>query len=58
LVENVMAGGDSAARGLIVGMLLGAYLGMEAIPQEWLTDMKAYPLIVDLLGKINRKRKG
>jgi ADP-ribosylglycohydrolase len=53
LVENVMAGGDSAGRGLIVGMLLGAYLGKEAIPQEWLTDMKAYPQIVDLLAKIN-----
>ena len=53
LVENVVAGGDSAGRGLIVGMLLGAYLGREAIPQEWLTDMKAYPQIVDLLEKIN-----
>ena len=53
LVENVMAGGDSAGRGLIVGMLLGAYLGKEAISQEWLTDMKAYPQIVDLLEKIN-----
>ena len=53
LVENVMAGGDSAGRGLIVGMLLGAYLGREAIPQEWLRDMKAYPQIVGLLEKIN-----
>ena len=48
-----MAGGDSAGRGLIVGMLLGAYLGKEAISREWLTDMKAYPQIVDLLEKIN-----
>ena len=53
LIENVMAGGDSAGRGLIVGMLLGAYLGREAIPQEWLTDMKAYPQIADLLETIN-----
>ena len=53
LVENVMAGGDSAGRGLIVGMTLGAYLGMEAIPQQWLTDMKAYPQIVELLAKIS-----
>jgi ADP-ribosylglycohydrolase len=53
LVENTMAGGDSAGRGLIVGMLLGAYLGMDAIPQDWLTDMKAYPRIIDLLAKIN-----
>ncbi|MGA2940205.1 MAG: ADP-ribosylglycohydrolase family protein, partial [Syntrophobacteraceae bacterium] len=37
LVENVMAGGDSAARGLVVGMILGAHLGFEAIPSEWLS---------------------
>lgn len=53
LVENAMAGGDSAGRGLIVGMILGAYLGMNAIPQDWLTDMKAYPQIIDLIATIN-----
>jgi len=36
-----MSGGDSAARGLIVGMVLGAYTGLEKIPQEWITGMKA-----------------
>ena len=54
LVENVMAGGDSAARGLLVGLVLGAHLGMEAIPPEWLSDMKAYPQIVDMLDKIDK----
>ena len=54
LVENVMAGGDSAARGLIVGMVLGAHLGMDAIPQEWLTDMQAYPQIAGMLSEIDR----
>jgi ADP-ribosylglycohydrolase len=56
LVENVMAGGDSAGRGLIVGMVLGAHLGMDAIPQKWLTDMKAYLQIVDMLSIIDRVR--
>jgi ADP-ribosylglycohydrolase len=54
LVENVMAGGDSAARGLLVGLVLGAHLGMEAIPPQWLKDMKAYPKIVDMLNKIDK----
>lgn len=49
LIENAMAGGDSAGRGLIVGMVLGAHLGLDAIPQKWLTDMKAYRQIADLL---------
>jgi ADP-ribosylglycohydrolase len=49
LIENVMAGGDSAARGLVVGMVLGAHLGKEAIPQDWLSDMVQYPHITALL---------
>jgi ADP-ribosylglycohydrolase len=49
LVENVMAGGDSAARGMIVGMVLGAHLGTAAIPEHWLTGMSAYNRIASLL---------
>ena len=55
LVENVMAGGDSAGRGLLAGMVLGAHLGMAAIPPPWLEDMKAYPQIMDMLSRINNK---
>ena len=49
LIENVMAGGDSAARGLATGMILGAHLGVEAIPQQWLTEMSAYENIKEFL---------
>jgi hypothetical protein len=28
---------------------------MEAIPPQWLTDMKAYPQIVDMLNKIDKR---
>jgi len=55
LVENVMAGGDSAGRGLLVGLILGAHLGMKAIPHEWLNGLKAYPRIVDMLAKIDNR---
>lgn len=54
LVENVMAGGDSAGRGLLLGLVLGAHLGMQAIPPEWLNDMKAYRQIIDMLSKIDK----
>lgn len=53
LIENVMAGGDSAGRGLLVGMILGAQLGMDAIPREWLKDLKAYVEIMELVDSIN-----
>jgi len=54
LVENVMAGGDSAARGLVVGMILGAHLGFEAIPSEWFSGLKRYQHIVYLLERIRK----
>ena len=53
LIENVMAGGDSAARGMVVGMVLGAHLGFEAIPGEWLTAMKQYRHILQLLDRVS-----
>jgi len=39
LVQAVTAGGDSAARAMIVGVVLGAHLGMSAIPPEWLVGL-------------------
>jgi ADP-ribosylglycohydrolase len=47
MVENIMAGGDSAGRGLLVGMVLGAHPGIEAIAQNWLGEMKAYQQIIE-----------
>lgn len=50
LVQNVMAGGDSAARGLVAGMVLGAHLGARAIPDEWLNGLCRGAYIRELLG--------
>jgi len=55
LIENVMAGGDSAGRGLIVGMILGAHLGIDAIPQKWISELKSYQEIADLMEQIDRE---
>jgi len=52
LVENVMAGGDSAARGMAVGMLLGAWLGEGGLPKTWLEQMNRAERIDHLLAKL------
>lgn len=44
-IETVMAGGDSAARGMIVGMILGAYHGLDKIPSHWLEKVTRYEQI-------------
>jgi ADP-ribosylglycohydrolase len=45
LLINVQAGGDSAARGIMIGTILGAYHGIDGLPVEWLEDMKYFEKI-------------
>jgi ADP-ribosylglycohydrolase len=52
LVQAVMAGGDSAGRGMVVGMVLGAHLGEQALPEEWISGLQRRGEILDLLDKI------
>ena len=52
LIQNVMAGGDSAARGMAVGMLLGAHLGEAAIPALWLAELERGEEIRGLLAEL------
>jgi ADP-ribosylglycohydrolase len=54
LVQSVMAGGDSAGRGLLVGMVLGAYLGDRGLPHEWVSEIKRGADISRLLKQIER----
>lgn len=48
--ENVYAGGDSAARGMVAGMILGAYNGLEKIPQEWISALSNKERIEQYIG--------
>jgi ADP-ribosylglycohydrolase len=38
-IENAMAGGDNCARGLALGMLLGANNGVSSIPKVWVKEL-------------------
>ena len=52
MVENVMAGGDSSARGMLAGMVLAAAHGMSAIPEEWISGLNAGERIRILLDQL------
>jgi len=56
LVENVMAGGDSSSRGMFVGMVLGAYSGIDALPIDWLNTLNARDRIDELLAALDKGR--
>jgi ADP-ribosylglycohydrolase/alpha-beta hydrolase superfamily lysophospholipase len=53
MVENVMAGGDSAARGMILGMVLGASLGEGGLPQRWIEELEARADIEERLKRLS-----
>jgi ADP-ribosylglycohydrolase len=53
LVQCVMAGGDSAGRGMMVGMVLGAHLGSKSLPEEWVSGLKRGKEILALIEKIS-----
>jgi ADP-ribosylglycohydrolase len=49
MVENIMAGGDSSARGVLAGFLIAAHQGVGCVPQEWCNGMAAYERISTLI---------
>jgi ADP-ribosylglycohydrolase len=53
LIQAVMAGGDSAARAMMVGLVLGASLGEGSLPGDWIRDLKKAEEIRQLLSKIS-----
>jgi ADP-ribosylglycohydrolase len=52
LIQSVMAGGDSAARNMVVGMVLGAHLGKGSLPDDWLLGLRKGEEIRSLLGQL------
>lgn len=50
--ENAKSGGDSAARGLLAGMILGIINGEKAVPDEWKRNLTALKDIEGMIGKI------
>lgn len=49
LIENATAGGDSAARGMILGLVYGAKYPIRTLPEEWLSGLNARDEISTLI---------
>lgn len=52
LQGNTMVGGDNASRGIAIGMVLGAYKGVEAIPKAWRETLDQWDYCDELLSKL------
>ncbi|MES2922874.1 MAG: ADP-ribosylglycohydrolase family protein [Verrucomicrobiota bacterium] len=52
LIENANSGGDSAARGMILGLVYGAAFPVSTWPAEWLTGLGARHEIESLIRKL------
>ena len=54
LTENINAGGDSAARGMILGLVYGAAFPVSTLPAAWLSELNAREEISEFIGKLTR----
>ena len=52
LQANTMVGGDNASRSIMIGMVLGAYFGINAIPKEWKETLTQWDYCENLLNKL------
>jgi ADP-ribosylglycohydrolase len=53
LIANVNAGGDSAARGMVLGLVYGARFPEFSWPADWLVEMRAYPEVCELVRSLS-----
>jgi len=52
LQANTMVGGDNASRAIAIGMVLGAYRGVGAIPEEWKETLDQWGYCDELLSSL------
>ena len=58
LIANANCGGDSAARGIVIGTLLGAVHGESAVPERWMKTLNALPHVRALMAQLEESALG
>jgi len=51
LLEGANASGDSDSIATLAGALLGARLGLQALPPEWVRDVERSEVLLGLAGR-------
>ena len=54
---NIVAGGDNASRNILVGALLAAQYGLEAVPLSWKNKTKLYSAAESLVDSVIANRE-
>lgn len=57
LSANAVTGGDTSARAILLGLLLGGAHGFQALPWDWVHSLAAYREIESLLTLLHRPRQ-
>jgi ADP-ribosylglycohydrolase len=52
LIANTMVGGDNASRAIAIGMVLGAYKGVNKIPKEWKETLTQWKYCEEMLNEL------
>lgn len=52
LQANAMVGGDNASKSIAIGMVLGAYFGVDAIPKEWKDTLTQWDYCENMLDNL------
>lgn len=52
LIANAMLGGDAATRAGVIGLILGAHQGIDAIPARWISSLSEIGQISESLSKL------
>ena len=57
LAYNAMVGGDSSARALPIGMIMGAHAGLQrGVPDKWLAELNCRESVQTLVDQVLAKR--
>lgn len=53
ILKIIHLGGDTDTTAAILGGIIGAHVGKEGIPQEWLDNLQAWPVTISWMERLS-----